>query len=118
MIEPIGGFPSFIRVKNKKISDKTLESRGFPATNIVDINSIMDAKMKENLFIAFGTEDEEGVDFAIENILDKQPNEYNKIAFNDIPNNKPPPQSVPRKRNIRGRGRGRRRMNRNPNQNK
>lgn len=59
---PIGGFPP-IRIINKNaISEKTLENRGFSGTNIVSINNIMDLKKKENLFIAFGTDNEDGID--------------------------------------------------------
>ncbi len=65
---PIGGFPPIIIV-NKNIEDKTLESRGFSTTNIVSINNIMDLKKKENLFIAFGTEEEDGIDSIYNDII-------------------------------------------------
>lgn len=80
---PIGGFPPIIRIDDKKISDKTLESRGFSTTNIVSINNIMDLKKKENLFIAFGTEDEDGVDYTLGNMFTENPYEYKKVVYDD-----------------------------------
>lgn len=83
--KPIGGFPSLIKKENAKISEKTLESRGFATTNIVSINNIMDSKKKENLFIAFGTEEEDGTDFFINDFITENPYEYNNISYTDIP---------------------------------
>lgn len=81
--EPIGGFPPIIRADDAKISEKTLESRGFSTTNIVSISNIMDSK-KENLFMAFGSEEEEGADFVIQGMFDEKPYEYNNIVYKDI----------------------------------
>ncbi|XWV24870.1 n trans domain containing protein [Tupanvirus deep ocean] len=83
--EPVGGFPPIIRVDDARISEKTLESRGFATTNIVSISNIMDSKKKENLFIAFGSEEEEGIDFAIEAMFDEKPYEYKEIVYKEIP---------------------------------
>ena len=83
--DPIGGFPPIVRVEEGKISEKTLESRGFSTTNIVSINNIMDLKKKENLFVAFGTEDEDGVDYAIEGMFTENPYDYKKIKYKEIP---------------------------------
>lgn len=77
--EPMGGFPSIIRLKNEKVTKQTLESRGFGTTNIVSINNIMENKKKENLFIAFGTEEEDGVDFMIDGMFTEKPYEYDKF---------------------------------------
>jgi len=77
---PIGGFPSIIREEDAKISNKSLESRGFATTNIVSINNIMESKKKENLFIAFGSEEEDGgVDYEMENLFTMRPRKYDKI---------------------------------------
>lgn len=80
--EPMGGFPSIIRADDD-ISEKTLESRGFTTTNIVSISNIMDSKKKENLFMAFGSEDEDGNDFVKQAIFSgsNRPNEYNDIIM-------------------------------------
>ena len=83
--EPRGGFPSIIRIEDDNISRKTLESRGFTTTNIVNISNIMESKKKENLFLAFGTEEEDGVDYFIENMLDHTPNEFTEIDYKKIP---------------------------------
>lgn len=83
--EPIGGFPPLIRVDDVKISEKTLESRGFATTNIVSINKIMDSKKKENLFVAFGSEEEDGTDFAIEGMFNEKPYEYKDVVYKNIP---------------------------------
>ena len=83
--EPIGGFPSIVRVDDAKISEKTLESRGFATTNIVSINNIMDSKKKENLFMAFGTDEEDGIDFQIQAMFTENPHEYKDISFKSIP---------------------------------
>ncbi len=82
--EPTGGYPPIIRIDESKISGKTLESRGFATTNIVSINNIMDSKKKENLFIAFGTEEEDGVDFLVGGMMDDGPLEYSDVAYEDI----------------------------------
>ena len=84
--EPLAGFPPIIREEDTKIPEKTLESRGFSTTNIVSINKIMDSKKKENLFIAFGSEDEDGVDQLIQEMFDKKPNEYNDIVYKNSVN--------------------------------
>ena len=82
--EPIGGFPSIIRIDESDIDEKTLETRGFVTTNIVSISNIMDSKKKENLFMAFGSEDEDGVDLAIDNMLDNKPYQYSDIEYKDV----------------------------------
>ena len=79
--QPMGGFPSIVRLDDKKISEKTLESRGFTASNIVSIGNIMESKKKENLFLAFGTEEEDGIDLAIEGIFYTSPHMYNNISI-------------------------------------
>lgn len=56
--EPMGGFPPIIPEENDNKPEKTLESRGFSTTNIVSIANIMDSKKKEDLFAAFGTEND------------------------------------------------------------
>lgn len=76
--EPIGGFPSII-LENNNINKKTLESRGFSATNIVSINNIMNSKKKENLFLAFGSDEEDGLNYAIENTFTDNPYDYDRI---------------------------------------
>jgi hypothetical protein len=83
--EPIGGFPPVIRVDDSKIKEKTMESRGFATTNIVSISNIMDSKKKENLFVAFGTDDEDGVDFNIMGMFDEPPHEYDNVVYKKIP---------------------------------
>lgn len=82
--EPIGGFPSIIRIDDSNISEKTLESRGFSTSNIVSISNIMDVKKKENLFMAFGSEEEDGIDFVIEGMFNDEPFEYNDIEYKDM----------------------------------
>lgn len=83
--EPLGGFPPIVREDDAKISEKTLESRGFATTNIVSISNIMDSKKKENLFMAFGSQDEDGIDFVIEGMFDEKPHDYKKIVYKDVP---------------------------------
>ncbi len=83
--EPVGGFPPIVRVDDVKIKDKTLESRGFATTNIVSINNIMDSKKKENLFVAFGSDDENGFDISVNLMYDK-PKDYDGIVYKDMPN--------------------------------
>ena len=83
--EPIGGFPPIVRIDDTKIAGKTLESRGFATTNIVSINNIMDSKRKENLFIAFGTDEEDGVDYGILGMFNENPYEYKDVVYKEIP---------------------------------
>lgn len=78
--EPMGGFPSIARI-DEKITDKTLESRGFAVPNIVSINNIMESKKKENLFLAFGADEEEGIDLKVEGLFYNSPYEYDNISF-------------------------------------
>lgn len=87
--KPIGGFPSIIRLEDATINTKTLESRGFSTTNIVSISSIMDSKKKENLISAFGTEEEEGLDFMIDGMLTKTPHKYDEIDYKKLSRKKP-----------------------------
>lgn len=79
--KPIGGFPSIVRIGDKNISEKTLESRGFATTNIVSISNIIDAKKKENLFTAFGSEEEDGID--TQSIFNRTPHDYDDIGMED-----------------------------------
>ncbi len=81
---PIGGFPPII-LNNPKIKNDVLESRGFTSTNIVSINNIMNSKKKEDLFIAFGSDDENdynatGGDF-FSDYLNKTPHTYQYIDY-------------------------------------
>ena len=78
--KPIGGFPSFIRIKDK-IEKETLETRGF-STNIVSIGDIMDKKKKQDLFLAFGSDDESGIDFMFDNMFNK-PYTYDEIIYEE-----------------------------------
>ena len=75
---PLGGFPPLYRKDDKKPTEKTLESRGFVSTNIVSISNIMSSKKKENLFNAFGSEDEDGVNLTI-NGLYETPYDFDEI---------------------------------------
>ena len=83
--DPIAGFPPLIRETDLIDTPLTLESRGFSTTNIVNISNIMESKKKENLFLAFGTEEEDGVDYFIENMLDHTPNQYSDIDYKKLP---------------------------------
>lgn len=86
---PQFGLPPIIRADDEKISEKTLEERGFSTTNIVSIGKIMDTKKKQNLFLAFGSEDEDGVDLFIQDMVETTPNEYNEMVyFTDKKNSK------------------------------
>lgn len=88
--EPLGGFPPIVRVDDKVV-EKTLESRGFATTNIVSISNIMDSKKKENLFIAFGSDDEEaGMAQYFE-----EPENYTGISYRETKNMK----LIPKKKN-------------------
>ena len=82
--EPIGGFPPIIIIDEENIKEKTLESRGFATTNIVSIGNIMQSEKKKDLFLAFGSEEEDGYNFLIEEMLDKKPHEYKDIKFENI----------------------------------
>ena len=84
--EPKGGFPSLIREDDIPITEQTLESRGFGTTNIVNISNIMENKKKENLFIAFGSEEEDGAQFLVEKLFTDHPNEYQNIEYKNLPN--------------------------------
>ena len=77
--EPIGGFPSIILGNEDNIEGKVLETRGFAGTNIVSINNIMDSKKKENLFLAFGSEGEDGMHYVVENMFTDNPHHYSSI---------------------------------------
>ena len=59
--KPKGGFPSIVRkIYNKTEDDKIPTSRGFSdRKRIIDISQILENKKRENLFLAFG-DDEEG----------------------------------------------------------
>jgi len=89
---PLGGFPPLYRQEDKKVSEKTLESRGFVSTNIVSISNIMSSKKKENLFNAFGTDEEDGVQSEIAvNGLYETPYDFTGIQLE--PALKPKPKS-------------------------
>lgn len=81
---PVGGFPPIVK-KQKKIDQKTLESRGFASTNIVSINNIMNSKKKENLFTAFGsTNDDLDTEMAASRLFDGNSATINEIDYNDL----------------------------------
>ena len=83
--EPSYGFPGIIREDDIDVSKETLESRGFATTNIVNISNIMESKKKENLFVAFGSEEEEGAEFLVERMFTDHPNDYTGIEYKKIP---------------------------------
>ena len=82
--EPIGGFPALIREEDAVISEKTLESRGFATTNIVDIANIMQERKKQNLYTAFGSEEENAIDLKIQTMFDDNPHQYEGIGYKNI----------------------------------
>lgn len=82
--DPIGGMIAIVRVEDPEVTEKTLESRGFATTNIVNISDIMEAKKKENLFIAFGSEEEDAIDFKIDAMLERTPDQYDDIKYKKI----------------------------------
>lgn len=57
--EPLGGYPPIVRSEDSTISERTLESRGFETTKIVNIADIMQSKKKEDLYTVFGREQPE-----------------------------------------------------------
>lgn len=76
---PSGGFPPIIPLSDNKITNEVLNTRGF-STNIVSIGDIMDSKKKENLFLAFGSEDENGIDFGMHRLFTDNPNDYSEFG--------------------------------------
>lgn len=72
--KPIGGFPSIIRIIDDKINTQTFESRGF-SNNIVSINDVINAK-KKDLFLAFGSDDEEMGG----GLFDNEPDEFESFS--------------------------------------
>jgi hypothetical protein len=80
---PLGGYPPLYRKDDKKASEKTLESRGFVSTNIVSISNIMSSKKKEDLFNAFGSEDEDGIDPTMVGLYET-PHEFEDIKNEKI----------------------------------
>lgn len=74
--KPVGGFPALIPIK-KDIDKKTFETRSFGTTNIVNIGDIMKEKKKENLFIAFGDNEDE---YAVGGMLET-PHQYSDIEY-------------------------------------
>uniref|UniRef100_A0A6C0LQP0 Uncharacterized protein n=1 Tax=viral metagenome TaxID=1070528 RepID=A0A6C0LQP0_9ZZZZ len=80
--DPLGGFPPIIREDDQKISEKTLETRGFSAINIVNIGSIMDTQKKKKLYVAFGNEEEEGGAFLSDPAFDPIMDIYREIPHN------------------------------------
>ena len=81
--EPVGGFPPIIRVDDN-ISNKTTETRGFVATNIVNIGNIMSNKKKDSMFITFGPNDNDSEGGANTVDLDEKPYEYDDIQFEEF----------------------------------
>lgn len=83
VFEPKWGFPPIIRQDDAIPNEKKLESRGF-STNIVSIGNIIDTKKRENLFIAFGNEEDNlmGGDILAERI---EP--FVDIKSEDVPKN-------------------------------
>ena len=92
--KPRGGFPSIVRKEEADTSGKSMETRGLSKSNIVSINNIMESKKKENLFIAFGTEEEDGITYAIERMITDHPHKYNKISYRELSENKLPKTSL------------------------
>jgi hypothetical protein len=84
--EPMGGFPPIIRNEDTKITEKTLESRGF-ADQLASISDIMRSKKKEELATAFGSDQEDGADFIL-NKLNENPYEFSKIEYKEMPKKK------------------------------
>ncbi len=83
---PKGGFISVVPVE-EQLSKNTLESRGF--SSIVDISKIMGSKKKENLFLAFGSEDEEGaMEYEIDNITNRTPYKFETFLVSPKKNSK------------------------------
>lgn len=56
--EPLGGYPPIVRTEESTISERAMETQGFATTKIVNIADIMQSKKKEDLYMAFGTEEE------------------------------------------------------------
>ncbi|BCS83254.1 hypothetical protein QLL95_gp0869 [Cotonvirus japonicus] len=54
---PMGGFPPIVKKNNKNLSSSILETRGF-SSNIVDIEKIINSKKKKDLYLAFGSDNE------------------------------------------------------------
>lgn len=90
---PIGGFPSIVRKEDTHVNKNITESRGFGTTNIVNIADIMGSKAKEQMFIAFGTDQkEEGgilsddVDLMGSILFSENPNIYDGIEYKEVSN--------------------------------
>lgn len=79
VFEPIGGYPPIYRKTQEQTDPRSLESRGFMATNIVNVGKIMDSKKKSDLFMAFGSEESE---FDMNRITD--PHEYDGIEYREF----------------------------------
>lgn len=75
--EPIGGFPPIVRSQDDKINQKNLETRGFATTNIVSIGDIISRKKEQDLYFAFGSDEEDGYDAVVNNIIYTEPYNYN-----------------------------------------
>jgi hypothetical protein len=83
---PAGGFPPIISIDEEKTSPETLETRGFGRGNIVSIGDIqrnIAKSKKQSLFVAFGSEEEDGYDMS----LLATPHKYDDIAYSEL---KPP----------------------------
>ncbi|AGF85238.1 hypothetical protein QJ854_gp544 [Moumouvirus goulette] len=77
--QPMGGFPPIIRNKKNNIDDNILETRGFTTTNIVSIGDIINNKKKQDLYFAFGSDEEQGYDPTVMNMIYTEPNNYTSI---------------------------------------
>lgn len=82
--EPMGGFPPIIRKQDAKISGKTLESRGFATTNIVGIDKIFTSKKKQDLYFAFGSDEDDNLSRVMNDIVTLSPNEYEAVRYREI----------------------------------
>jgi hypothetical protein len=79
---PLGGFPSIIRKTDegkKGEETKSIESRAFASTNIVNISEILKTKKQETKKL-LGTQSEEEQSRVI-NMLYESPNDYKKIGM-------------------------------------
>lgn len=81
--EPTAGFPPLVRADDTAVPEGTLESRGF-STNIVNISNIIESKKKENLFLAFGSEDEDGIDYYMNNFVEQTPHKYSEFDYKNL----------------------------------
>uniref|UniRef100_A0A6G6ACT3 Uncharacterized protein n=1 Tax=Borely moumouvirus TaxID=2712067 RepID=A0A6G6ACT3_9VIRU len=76
---PMGGFPPIIKNNKENINDNILDTRGFATTNIVSIGDIINNKKKQDLYFAFGSDEEQGLNPTIMNMIYTEPNNYTNI---------------------------------------